>query len=998
MNKKFINGLLLVSLMAGSAGCFTSCKDYDDDIDNLQQQIDAINVDLGQLQEELKNGKVITSISETSTGISLTLSDGKVLNLTNGKDGANGKDGVNGTSWTIGADGYWYENGKKTDYRAIGEKGEQGAPGTPGAPGADGTDGKDGAPGAPGAPGENGKYYVPEQDGYFWIYQDGKKLENSGIRWQTEATGTGTPGISAVFSGTKLTLGNVQIGTDATGKPIYGTKVFDMGTPVGSIEFIPSVMSSTVAYPTTDNPFFHLRNYISEDKYNPTTKDFIRQTDWNKSNIVELAYRVNPSNAYVYAYGNASFVGRQVISRAAGDVDNILNVVTSEVTDKDGNKFTKSYDIVNGELNLKATINAGKLSSSKENIAALSLWNGQDRTVSDYIGISSEAITAVLVDSAYMKAHPASGPRFFYNRTKALVNAAAETSAFIQGFCGLGDPANYDMVYSQSLDLRTLPGLYSTEQSEWISELGFVGMSYEFSLPKEYKSDDTQGTNQQWFVQLDGSVLSVNKSNLTAGLTPAIGRTPVVRVDAFLTDNSGSRHLVGSAYIKIAIVREAPTTPENQGNLDVAMTNKTPEFEYHSLNASKTIVGQMPWTDVNNKIYGATGLTSGTFWNNYGGSSDEYEVKVTVTDLDGSQKEIAKGKAVADTPFNITADGIFCEATLGKGDTQTSNIKVEINNKAKTQHTYKNVDGKGAEYTVTITILADNNNARKNVVITQKFYILCKSTPFEFNKNYYAGDYQNYSNVVITKGKLVNGKWALQMNISEVFAMINGKNIFQYYNTINNAQNIKFSLLPGAPAGVAYTEVGNPVTNGTIELTQALTQPYLVAPMRYDITLVNSEKCDPVYFNIYFNNPFVNTKGAALTLNGNETGAVKVDVRPSVIVNDVDGSVIYSWNSAARALQLSSKANNVYKVAAPTVTYTFVQDQAYNTFKGDLDPNATFELEKDAAGNFTGNVVYDNLGATLIPSYNLTIKATITFADLSQVTCEIPFKVEGKNK
>ena len=38
MNKKFINGLLLATLLAGTAGSFTSCKDYDDDIDNLQNQ------------------------------------------------------------------------------------------------------------------------------------------------------------------------------------------------------------------------------------------------------------------------------------------------------------------------------------------------------------------------------------------------------------------------------------------------------------------------------------------------------------------------------------------------------------------------------------------------------------------------------------------------------------------------------------------------------------------------------------------------------------------------------------------------------------------------------------------------------------------------------------------------------------------------------------------------------------------------------------------------
>lgn len=999
MNKKFINGLLLATLVVGSAGSFTSCKDYDDDIDNLQSQIDAINVDLGKLQEELRSGKVITSVAETSTGIAITLSDGKVLNLTNGKDGA---PGAPGTTWTIGTDGYWYENGKKTDYRAIGEKGDKGDKGDTGAPGAPGQPGQPGAPGADGTDGANGKYYVPESDGYFWIYQDGKKIENSGIRWQVETgSSSSNPSLTAAFTGNKLIVSNVEIGKDENGNPVYGTKEFDMGTPVGSLEFIPTVMSSTVAYPTTDKPFFHIVNYLSEAKYNSTTKAFIPQSGWNKSNIVEVAYRINPSDAYVYPYGNASFIGRQVVSRAAGDVEQVLNVVSSKVLSSDGTELTKNYDLANGEISLKTTINAGKLSNSKENIAALSLWNGQNRTVSDYIGISSKAIEPILVDSAYLKANPTTaitGYKYrLYPRTQAIVSKTSETSAFIQQFCALNDAANYEMVYTGDLDLTKIPGLYCVSEGDWLSKLGFVGMSYEFSLPSEYNSDDVQHTNQQWFVKLVDNKLTVNtdQGHLTDGKTPAIGRTPVVRVDAFLTDNSGEKQLIASAYIKVAIVKDKPTQSEDLGDLPVPMTQQA--YEYHALKSTKTLVGQMDWKTVNNKIYGATGLTSSTFWDFYGGANDNYDVTVSVTGVNGSQIELASGKAQANNTFSLSAKGIFCETTLGNGDTQTSNIKFEIDNMVGTQHNpaYKNVKVddkfKGAEYTVTITIPADNNKSRKNVVITQKFYVYCESTPFSFNPNYYAGkSYEGYENVVITKGKLVGGKWALQMNISEVFAMIGGKNIFEYYNTINNAKDIKFSLNPTTQTGVSYTETGSPATNGTIALTAALTQDKLVAGMKYDITLVNGELCDPVYFNIWFNNPFRGTTGTALTLNGNETGAVSVAAAHSVLVKDIDGATIYSWVN--NALALSSKALNTYKVAAPTVKYAFVEDEAYKTFKGNLDPEATFGINAN-----TGVVTYDNLGATLIPSYNLTIKATVTFTDLSEVTCTIPLKVQGKN-
>ena len=42
MNKKFLSVILFSALMVGTAGTFTSCKDYDDDIENLQGQIDKL--------------------------------------------------------------------------------------------------------------------------------------------------------------------------------------------------------------------------------------------------------------------------------------------------------------------------------------------------------------------------------------------------------------------------------------------------------------------------------------------------------------------------------------------------------------------------------------------------------------------------------------------------------------------------------------------------------------------------------------------------------------------------------------------------------------------------------------------------------------------------------------------------------------------------------------------------------------------------------------------
>lgn len=965
MNKKLINGVLLATLLAGSAGSFTSCTDYDDDIKNLQGQIDAINVDLGKLQEIIKSGETVKSVAQNGDGVTITMGDGKTYTI---KNGTNGKDGVNGKDadvWTIGADGYWYKNSVKTEYKAVGTNGTNGT---------------------------DGKYYVPNTTtGCFDIYQDGKLVETTTIRWREESVAPATPAMSAVFTGNQLTFANVDAGKkNDKGEVIYESVQIPVGEAIGSIEFVPSVMSSVVPYPTTDKEFYHLLAYYSEAKYNQATKDFIVQTDWDKSNVVDLVYRLNPSKAYLYEGAYVEFINRAVTSRAEGDNKTLLNVktYTEKVNDEDVVRSFKLLD--NNEINVQATINARNLASGgKNNIAALSAWNGQNRTVADYVAVASKAIDAVLVDSAYMKANPSAGVKGFYNRTKAIVDKDAETSDFIKNFVTLSDPVNAELVYNSTLDLSKLPGLYSKVMSKYLSELDFYGMTYKFTLPEKYLADDApQYTNQQWFVQLDGNILKVNTNNLTDGLTPAIGRTPVVRVDAFLSDNSGVEHLVASAYIKVEIVREPTVAPQPQPDYKYELGIK--EYEYHNLNATAERINWMDWTAVNNKIYGVTGLTSGSFWQNYGGANKEYNVTVTTIDQNGNTVTLGNGKALADQPFELVTNGISCKTTLGSASTQTSNIEFFVDNKVKTENTYKDVNSKGAEYTVTITIPSNNVAARGNVVVIQKFYVKEDCKPYEFNPNFYAGTVDGKADVVITKGKLVSGAWKLEMNISEVFEIINGKNIFEYYNTVNNASAISFSLNPDPQVGVNYTESG---VNGTIELTAPLSESQKFAPMKYVVTLVNGETCT-FYYNILFKNPFVGTTGNEVTLNGNATGKTQKATANEVRVNDVNGQAIYSWNTVSNSLKLSDLATGTYKVAAPTCKYEFIKDANYNKFYGNLDINngAKFEIDET-----TGVVTYDNLGATLIPSYDLRIKVTVTFANLSVVECYIPFKVKGQN-
>ena len=78
--------------MVSSTGTFVSCKDYDDDIDNINKELSTLKGDLSALQAKVNEGKWITSLAPTTGGFTVTFSDNTSYTITNGKDGAAGAD------------------------------------------------------------------------------------------------------------------------------------------------------------------------------------------------------------------------------------------------------------------------------------------------------------------------------------------------------------------------------------------------------------------------------------------------------------------------------------------------------------------------------------------------------------------------------------------------------------------------------------------------------------------------------------------------------------------------------------------------------------------------------------------------------------------------------------------------------------------------------------------------------------------------------------------
>lgn len=173
MRKKYLSALLFGALLVASAGTFTSCKDYDDEINNLQEQVDGVKSQIADLESKINDGKWITNIADAEGGFTITFSDNSSYTIVNGKDGANGADGAAGTQWTISEDGYWVCDGEKTDVKAVGQ---------------DGKDGQDGQNGQDGAPGQDAQPEVKKENGKWYLW-NGTEFEELSI----EAPSTNVP-------------------------------------------------------------------------------------------------------------------------------------------------------------------------------------------------------------------------------------------------------------------------------------------------------------------------------------------------------------------------------------------------------------------------------------------------------------------------------------------------------------------------------------------------------------------------------------------------------------------------------------------------------------------------------------------------------------------------------------------------------------------------------------------------------------------------------------
>ena len=508
MNKKFKNLFLAGALTLSLAGVVVACSDYDEDINKLQKENEELKSTVADLEKAIKEGCVITNVVATAEGLTITTSDGKTYNVTNGKDGAQGEKGEKGDKGDTGATGATGPQGPKGETGATGPQGPQGEKGETGAQGPQGEKGEKGDTGAAGADGKDGGFYMPNADGY-WYYYETKDSEgvNSGLTVFPAGT------ITAELKDGKLILHNVA---GNNGKDV----VLDITKALSSLVFVPQCYVDGV-----EGMQYLAMTYNSLKVSAKDSKDEV----WEDGDAASIApeaiaeYHVNANDVKLDDTYTYTFITKTVpyysTTRAEAEA---LKLTAAFDSYKDG--VLKVKVKVDGEAASGANISVFALQATKENVAV----------VSDYATLYRNTVVSPVVAWPYAK--------------------EAENKDYETVLANVWDAENADitLAYSDTLNLNTIVAAHTPVKDAKCEEMSAAdfekfGLSWKFEL--------VENENAAFAAIKNDTVLTLKPYN-TAGVV-SIDKTPIVRVSLLDGEN-----VVAVGYVKVKIAKAEATAKE----------------------------------------------------------------------------------------------------------------------------------------------------------------------------------------------------------------------------------------------------------------------------------------------------------------------------------------------------------------------------------------------------------------------------------------------------
>lgn len=858
MKKKFYGALLVGSLFL--AGGMVSCSDYDDDINSLNERVDALEKTVAELQKAIEAGAVITNVENTENGVKVTLSDGKTFEVKNGTNGADGQPGSVVEIREVDGVAYWFIDEKNTGYPVKGEKGEAGEPGQPGEPGADGKD---------------GCWYEPNADG-FWHkmtpQEDGTvKDEKTEQAWVPSAEES----VRVVYDSVN---GRLLI-SNAEGMQEGEVLVIETWDELKSLAVIPYVIDKETSMPVVS--FYNI----------------VKDGDVLESTDATAHFRLNPNNANIEGW-EWSIIDRKVVTRAEGDNVNDLLAI-SEVSRGDGEMI----------VSLKSKKSIADLNADEIAIFALNGTNtaNGNNIASDYAKVTSEDL-----------------------KNFAIVNPLiAPEQRFDQEYpTEINNIKNADaqLVYNESIDLNELvltwaKDIKTTSIGVTLEDLDIDGLTYEFSKPEEYLGSDDR-TNQQDFVNLDGSVVTVNDYT-----TAAIGRTPIFLAKALVNGT-----VVATGYIKLDIVESAPAEDKEDEVLTVACGT----INYQKLDAisANTKVNALAW-EVVNQFYSKYGLTAETFHKNYN--------EPTASDIKAETGVVLTNK--------WWKDGTSTSSDAATIDINPATVKV--------------VDLLGKEREATITFTSKNKKVYPNVVVKFTYTIADDITFPTLNKDYLvAGE----KDMVEVKGRVetVNGnkEWKMVSGIKEHFT-----EYLANYTLAANHTNMYAELDPFLVQNGAEIVGGSNAKAQDIQLTEPLTTAHRDYLVYFHIVLANGEQ-QTMKYKVRFSTPFeVSINAVELKTLASPTTA---DLAKAVVIKGVANEVIYEKGAL--------DTDNAKAYAITNANYF---GMVYDLDGSDSDSWESFGNRLTIANN--GTITWDNEGALLQNNKIATSEATVTAGTIAVI-------------
>ena len=533
MNKKFLSAILFGALMVTSTGTFVSCKDYDDDIDRLDQEISNVKDAIKALEDKVGSGKYVescTPFTDGNGGYEIKFSDGETIKLYNG---------------------------------AKGEQGEPGKPGTPGTPGTSADD-----------------YVVSVEEGesaYELVitYADGTKKTISMPKATSVVSGVKfiptflSEGEAARIHFPTIVTDSVAGKTEITGAD-WGTNNFSTFKIVysGKADVKYQVNPNSVSFKDMEVVGF-VRDTAEIWNYNTNNKN------WELFNAGQKLYTDGKITVESYKEGHG-MLNFRVKDWAFAEQSNLDERTVYSLRIKNNDQIVHSDFVpAKHEVILQKNVHLVKVADAFDqtnapaqikNAIAPNKVNYREFIKDEYY---LNTLNPTGTEEAKLKAYQADKAKFEANAENQLYKGDAESKDDAErivvelNYTGDGHSKNLKDIVTSFFDKR----MGRAQDAQYpLMENGFDDYSLVFE-PVDFYYDGVNQTKRYLDVTKDG-VATVKQTpdpiwgaETDANHTAAIDRTPIVRVK-LVAPGEDNGNVVKTAIIKIHIVRNAVVAPE----------------------------------------------------------------------------------------------------------------------------------------------------------------------------------------------------------------------------------------------------------------------------------------------------------------------------------------------------------------------------------------------------------------------------------------------------